>query len=643
MQDASVLGQVFSADALAAVSGGELERVGEQLRGLVRREVLDVERDPKSPERGQYKFVQALIREVAYGTLARRDRRARHLAVARHYEAVGDEEMAGALASHYLAAHGASDEGAEADTIAAQARLALAAAADRAAALGAHEQAVTYLEEALAVTSDAKDRAGLLDRAARSASTAATVDAVRYAQEAISAYTELGDRQASLEATVRLGRVLLDASDIERAAEVLRAAIPAAEELGEPAVIAALHANISRALMRLGQPEASIQAAERALAIAEVHDLEAVFAEALGNKAASFSQLGRRREAVALHTAVVRLATSLTDRSFELRARNNLASAIGDEDPAQGNRLLEESAAVARDIGDRGIYAWQMGTAAVGALLEGREWDRFHRLLEELLEETTLPADRIRLLAFLNLFETHLGDSDRVAEIERLVGDDPGQERLLSLHLSRAHRALAAGDHAAAFREARLAWTTRTQASEIPAGIMLRAAARAGEPELIREAAEHILELPLAGPLAQPYRVFAQAAISILDGRVADAVPDLHAAVAQQTALAQHMEAADFAIDALGLAPNEPSLRELGESVRPLLEELRAAPSLADLDRFLAAGANPAWRRAPQFGAGRRDHRGLSAGGADAHPRISRTVRPRETPTVHGGSARTRA
>lgn len=88
LQDAAVLGQVFSADALAAVGGGseDLER---RLRALVRRELLEVESDPRSPERGQYRFVQSLIQEVAYGTLARRDRRSRHLAVARHYEAIG--------------------------------------------------------------------------------------------------------------------------------------------------------------------------------------------------------------------------------------------------------------------------------------------------------------------------------------------------------------------------------------------------------------------------------------------------------------------------------------------------------------------------------------------------------------------------
>ena len=173
LQDASVLGQVFSADALTAITGAT-DDLEPRLRALVRRELLEIEADPRSPERGQYRFVQSLIQEVAYGTLARRDRRSRHLAVARHYEGIGDDEMAGALASHYLAARDASDEGAEADAVSAQARLALTGAADRAGALGAYDQAVSYLEQALAITSDPADRASLLDRATRSATAAAT-------------------------------------------------------------------------------------------------------------------------------------------------------------------------------------------------------------------------------------------------------------------------------------------------------------------------------------------------------------------------------------------------------------------------------------------------------------------------------------
>lgn len=139
VSDAAVLGQSFSTAALAAVSGVPVADLEPRLRGLVRRELLVHEADPRSPEQGQYAFVQALIREVAYHTLARADRKARHLAAARFFESVGADELAGALAGHYLAAHASAAEGPEADALAAQARVALRGAAERAAALGSHE------------------------------------------------------------------------------------------------------------------------------------------------------------------------------------------------------------------------------------------------------------------------------------------------------------------------------------------------------------------------------------------------------------------------------------------------------------------------------------------------------------------------
>jgi hypothetical protein len=91
-----------------AVPEAELEP---RLRALVRRELLTLQADPRSPERGQYAFVQALIREVAYNTLARRDRKSRHLAAARFFEALGSDELAGALAGHYLAAQANASRG----------------------------------------------------------------------------------------------------------------------------------------------------------------------------------------------------------------------------------------------------------------------------------------------------------------------------------------------------------------------------------------------------------------------------------------------------------------------------------------------------------------------------------------------------
>ena len=164
IQDGSVLGQSFSVAALAALTGEPEEALEPRLRGLVHREILQLDTDPRSPERGQFGFTQALVREVAYSTLGRRDRRAKHLAAARYYESLGDDEVAGVLATHYVDAYEAAPEGPEGEAVATQARLALRGAADRAVALGAHESAIVHWERARTVTADPAEEADLLEK-----------------------------------------------------------------------------------------------------------------------------------------------------------------------------------------------------------------------------------------------------------------------------------------------------------------------------------------------------------------------------------------------------------------------------------------------------------------------------------------------
>src|SRR6266545_2946447 len=83
LQDGAVLGKTFTREALAALAGADTE-IEALLTALVRKEVLGVQADPRSPEHGQYGFLQDLVRHVAYETLSKRERRARHLAAAAH-------------------------------------------------------------------------------------------------------------------------------------------------------------------------------------------------------------------------------------------------------------------------------------------------------------------------------------------------------------------------------------------------------------------------------------------------------------------------------------------------------------------------------------------------------------------------------
>ena len=93
LQDGAVLGKTFTQARASGARGlpdGELEPL---LASLVRKEVLGVQSDPRSPEHGQYGFLQDLVRHVAYETLSKRERKARHLAAAEHLEdAFADED-----------------------------------------------------------------------------------------------------------------------------------------------------------------------------------------------------------------------------------------------------------------------------------------------------------------------------------------------------------------------------------------------------------------------------------------------------------------------------------------------------------------------------------------------------------------------
>src|SRR5207245_1671304 len=96
LQDGAVLGKTFARHALAALSGLGEPQLKPLLAGLVRKEVLSIQADPRSPEHGQYGFLQDLVRRVAYETLSKRERKARHLAAAAYLEqALGLFEGAG--------------------------------------------------------------------------------------------------------------------------------------------------------------------------------------------------------------------------------------------------------------------------------------------------------------------------------------------------------------------------------------------------------------------------------------------------------------------------------------------------------------------------------------------------------------------
>ncbi|MBT8192472.1 MAG: AAA family ATPase, partial [Acidimicrobiia bacterium] len=218
-QDGAVLGQTFTVDGLSVLRGEDAAVLEERLSDLVRRELLEVESDPKSPERGQYKFVQGLIREVAYSRLTKEERRDRHLKVAEYYEQFDDVEVAGIVASHYVDAYRASPAGPEGERLAERARHSLRDAAARAADLQSHEQALALCKQALDITEEAADQAELWLRAAESANLALLEEdeAEEYARQALDYYQGLESASGVVRAATLLARIFNDHSRSDEA------------------------------------------------------------------------------------------------------------------------------------------------------------------------------------------------------------------------------------------------------------------------------------------------------------------------------------------------------------------------------------------------------------------------------------------
>ncbi|MDH4341260.1 MAG: AAA family ATPase, partial [Thermoleophilia bacterium] len=311
LQDAAVLGKTFTQDALAALAGSDVE-IQPLLTALARKEVLGVQADPRSPEHGQYGFLQDLVRHVAYETLSKKERRTRHLAAAAHLSATfaeDEDEVVEVIASHFVAAHEAAPDAEDADEIRGKAQAALVRAGARAESLAAAAEARRYFEQASELTDDSADKAGLLGTAGEMAARAGDPDAARQLLErSIELHEERSDTHAKARVLLKLARVDAAAgrrdesiARQERALEVISQDEPDED-------LALLAAQLSLAYWFSGDLDRATERAELALDIAEMHAYPAALATALRAKSAVTHSRGHPKEMEALLEQALRIA-----------------------------------------------------------------------------------------------------------------------------------------------------------------------------------------------------------------------------------------------------------------------------------------------------------------------------------------------
>ncbi len=190
LQDGAVLGKTFTRAGLAALTGLSGAELDPLLDSLVRKEVISLQSDPRSPEYGQYGFLQELVRHVAYETLSKRERRARHLLAAEHLSAaLSEDEVTEVVASHLVEAYRLDPAAEGAAALKERARLALAGAGERAQSLAAAAEARRYFEAAAELADQPLQKADLLGRAGVMAGYSGDPDGARtLLEEAIDMY-----------------------------------------------------------------------------------------------------------------------------------------------------------------------------------------------------------------------------------------------------------------------------------------------------------------------------------------------------------------------------------------------------------------------------------------------------------------------
>lgn len=402
LQDASVLGQSFTAPAAATLTGFAEADVQRVLDRLVVKQILARDDDPRSPEHGQYAFLQGLLRTVAYGTLSRRARKAKHVAAARQLEETWPGEswdIAEVLASHYLEAIRAEPEAEDVALLRATAREKLTAAGQAAALLALGPEADRYFEQAAELAEDELDRADLFEQAGRAMWQNGDAEAAESRlRSAVELYRQSG-RATGGRAAVALAGLLRYAGRIEEGRELLERF--RFEEDADRVLRAEALAELASVLLFAGELDEADALLEQGLRVLELEQAWTPLANGLVHRGVYLLFHGRRQEGEGVLRQALVLAEERDLPAIALRARINLAQLSVENDRfAESLELTKETLTIARQRGDRLWERQLLGNLVVPLCVLGR-WDEALEVGLPLLRSGQADLDASVAAAFL--------------------------------------------------------------------------------------------------------------------------------------------------------------------------------------------------------------------------------------------------
>jgi class 3 adenylate cyclase/tetratricopeptide (TPR) repeat protein len=425
LRDAAVIGKVFWASAVRNGSDASTTLHSLERKGFVRRQ-------KRSSVEGEteFAFAHALVRDVAYGQIARADRAEKHRGVAEWIEGLGrPEDHAEMLAHHWQAAYElARAAGVEAPGLADRARVALREAGDRAAALNAYPTAEKYYAEALALWPDGDpERPDLLFRRARSLHL--TGDDRRQAalEEARDALIAVGEAEPAAEAEAFLAHGAWYRGDRDTAQQHFSYAEALVVDGDASASKTRVLALSARFRMLKGDYEEAISVAQGALEIAEALELDELRAHAL-------TTIGSAKFHLELSTGRPDLEQALeialaADSPIAAVTLNNLGVvAIWEGEFPRAHEIYPEAIRIAERFGDRDSARFMRGNWIYGSYVVGR-WDEALQAADDFILECASSP--------------HYGEGlarDARAEMRVARGDFEGAKEDLAFILEHARR-----------------------------------------------------------------------------------------------------------------------------------------------------------------------------------------------------------
>ena len=397
LQHASVLGKTFPLSLLAALTGYPEDELRPMVLDLVRREMLAAIDD--APDRGQFGFLQSIVQRVIYETVSRRDRKTRHLKVARHLEDTwaGDEDdIAEVVAAHYVEAYEAAPGDPDAGEIRRAAYAALERAGRRAQSLAASAEAVAYYDRAAALAEDEMERLSLAELAGTALWMASDPEPViERLGQVIDAYERLGRPAdaARVSATVaeaywisnRLEECLrlLEAAYVTTAGTRNRDAASVAAQLGRMRFFAAREVSGLRA---------AVEPLEEALKVSEALWMPDILSDAMNTKGLILGSLERPEEGLGLLERALVVALDNDAPLASIRAFTNLSNEMWQRDRiADAHDFGERGRALCERTGYRGNW-WFLTGHEAGVLSWTGRWDELQTLWEELDDRRDEPS-----------------------------------------------------------------------------------------------------------------------------------------------------------------------------------------------------------------------------------------------------------